>query len=284
MLRKLCSVWVLSCAFLFAQPSRSFFFIQLADPQFGMMPLQKDFHKERQNLARAVEAINRLRPDFVVVCGDLVNSPGNPLQIAAFRQTIASMDTSIPLYLVPGNHDVGNTPTPATLETYQKEFGKDYYSFVRHGTTFVVLNTSVLKNAKKVPIEASKQRTWIAKTLDEAREKHVRVIVFQHHPWFLKDADERDSYFNMPRWVRNKFLPSFDSSGVVSVYAGHLHSNAAGTYRRLKMITSGPVGMPLGFDPSGIRIVIVHPTSIEDKYYSLKRIPAKVELGEAKAK
>ena len=47
-----------------------FSFIQLADPQFGFM----DAAQERKNAESAVEHINRLKPRFVIVCGDLVNA------------------------------------------------------------------------------------------------------------------------------------------------------------------------------------------------------------------
>src|SRR5262245_52667031 len=52
-----------------------FFFIQLADPQFGFM----EDAQERKNAELAVQHINRLKPRFLVVCGDLVHPPpGTP--------------------------------------------------------------------------------------------------------------------------------------------------------------------------------------------------------------
>ncbi len=262
----------------YAQPTQPFFFVQLADPQFGMYPLQKDFHKERRNLSRAVEAINRLRPAFVVVCGDLVNRDGDEKQIAAFKQTISKLDRSIPIYLVAGNHDVGNTPTPATLQDYREVIGQDYYSFKQDGQRFVVLNSSLIKDPSRAPKEAVAQINWLQAVLDTVRNEHSSIIVFQHHPWFVKYPKEPNGYFNIPRKVRMKYLNLLESSGVTFVFAGHLHANASGSYKSLKMITSGPVGMPLGTSPSGIRIVIVRPTKIEHTYYPLKNIPRRIDL------
>ena len=54
-----------------------FFFIQLTDPQLGMFTDNKDFVQETANFEFAVAAVNRLKPAFVVITGDLVNKPGD---------------------------------------------------------------------------------------------------------------------------------------------------------------------------------------------------------------
>ena len=48
----------------------------------------------------------------------------------------------------------------------------------------------------------------------------------------------------------------FDEYGVEAVFSGHYHRNSYGEYNDIKMITTGPVGKPLGSDPSGFRIVM----------------------------
>lgn len=51
------------------------------------------------------------------------------------KAALKGIDPSIPLVFVSGNHDLGNTPTPATVEQYCKAWGDDYFSFwVRHYT------------------------------------------------------------------------------------------------------------------------------------------------------
>ena len=44
------------------------------------------------------------------------------------------------------------------------------------------------------------------------------------------------------------------------------------------MITTGPVGRPLGKDPSGFRIVTVHETDIHHQYYGMDDVPMKISL------
>ena len=73
--------------------------------------------------------------------------------------------------------------------------------------------------------------------------------MFQHHPWFLESADEPDAYFNIPLERRSRYLTWFREAGVSHVFAGHYHRNAGGFAGELEMVTTGPVGRPLGDDP-----------------------------------
>src|SRR6476659_6504922 len=112
-----------------ALPADAPFFLQMSDPQFGMYAGNKDFQQETINFEFAISTANRLRPRFVVICGDLINQAGNVAQAAEFHRIAAKLDPAIKLYNVAGNHDVENEPTPATLAAYRKGFGPDYYTF-----------------------------------------------------------------------------------------------------------------------------------------------------------
>src|SRR5438034_6325323 len=112
-----------------ADPQEINFFLQMSDPQFGMYSANKDYAQETVNFEFAIATANRLRPKFVVICGDLVNQAGNATQIAEFKRIAAKLDPAVKLYNVAGNHDVGNEPTPATLAAYRTNFGPDYYRF-----------------------------------------------------------------------------------------------------------------------------------------------------------
>ena len=50
-----------------------------------------------------------------------------------------------------GNHDVGNHPTPFTLETYRKEVGDDRFTFWAGGTGSIVLNSSLYSDPEGAP-------------------------------------------------------------------------------------------------------------------------------------
>src|SRR2546430_15844275 len=89
-----------------ARAAEPFFFIQLSDPQFGMFTNDKDFAQETANFEFAVATINRLKPAFVVITGDLINKPGDAAQVAEFKRIVKKIDSAISVYNVVGNHDI----------------------------------------------------------------------------------------------------------------------------------------------------------------------------------
>jgi 3',5'-cyclic AMP phosphodiesterase CpdA len=257
-----------------AQSGGETFFIQLADTQFGAFTSDRDFAQETANYEFAVANVNRLRPKFVVICGDLINKVGDPVQSSEYFRITKQIDPSIPVYAVSGNHDVGNEPTPETLAYYRANFGKDYYGF-REGDLYgIVLNSSLISAPSKAQADADRQEGWLKDELAKAAASGARhVVVFQHHSWFLESPNEPTQYFNIPIEQRKRYLDMLKGAGVRYVFAGHYHRNAFGTDGELEMITSGPVGVPLGNDPSGIRIVTVRADRIEHRYFTLGDIP-----------
>lgn len=84
------------------------------------------------------------KPRKLACCS--VSCPGGQLRGAQERDLKAALSgthPSIPLVFVSGNHDLGNTPTPGTVEDYCKAWGDDYFSFwVRN--LYVFINFYVL--------------------------------------------------------------------------------------------------------------------------------------------
>jgi serine/threonine-protein phosphatase CPPED1 len=251
-----------------------YFFVQLADPQLGASSGDRDFAQETANYEFTVASINRLRPKFVVICGDLINKTGDAVQSAEYFRITAKIDPSIKVYALPGNHDVGNDPTPESLEYYRSHFGPDYYSF-REGSIYgIALDSSVISSPSKVQAEADKQESWFKLELEKARVSTARhIVVFQHHSWFLQEPNEPSQYFNIPIEQRLRYLALLKMAGVRYVFAGHYHRNAFGKDGNLEMITNGPVSRPLGSDPIGFRIVTVKDSGMEHHYYSMGEIP-----------
>jgi 3',5'-cyclic AMP phosphodiesterase CpdA len=250
------------------------FFIQASDPQFGMFTKDADFRQETANWEFVIANVNRLHPAFLVVTGDLINKTGDPAELAEYKRINAKLDRTIHLYSVPGNHDVTNDPTPSSLALYREKIGPDYYSF-REGPVYgIVLNSSLFKAPGQVPDEAAKQERWLESELTKAKAANAMVVVFQHIPFFLEKPDEPDQYFNIPIETRRRILGLLHRYGVRSVFAGHYHRNSFGRDGNLEMITTGPAGMPIGPDPSGLRIAQVKESTIEQRYFGFGNIPS----------
>jgi serine/threonine-protein phosphatase CPPED1 len=255
------------------------FFVQLSDPQLGMFAADSNFVQETANLEFAVASLNRLKPEFVIVTGDLVNRPGDAAQIAEYRRIMAKLDPAIPLYNIAGNHDVRNAPTPASVEAYRREHGPDRFVLRHRGLVGIVLNSSLIHTPDSARAEYEAQERWLAAELEKVgREAPQHLLVFMHHPWFLTQPDEKDEYFNIPLERRKPHLELFRRSGVSHLFSGHYHRNSFGTDGAMEMVTTGPIGMPLGKDGSGMRVVIVRGSEIEHRYYEIDMIPKRIDL------
>jgi hypothetical protein len=72
--------------------SKPYTFFQMADTQFGFFNANKEFSRETKNMEKAIAESNRLKPAFVVICGDLVNKPGDLSQIAEYKRIAAQLN------------------------------------------------------------------------------------------------------------------------------------------------------------------------------------------------
>ncbi|WP_395810840.1 metallophosphoesterase [Daejeonella sp.] len=253
-------------------------FFQMADTQFGFFNANKEFSRETVNMEKAIAESNRLKPAFVVICGDLVNKPGDMAQIAEYKRIAAKLDPSIKLYSVSGNHDVENVPTIASLALYKKHFGDDRYTFRSGNVLGIILNSSLIKDPLLAPIEAANQLEWLIQVLKDAKKSNAQnIMVFMHHSLFLKDSNEPDEYFNINTERRNIYLNLFKTYGVKQVFAGHYHRNAYGKFGDMEMITTGPVGRPLGVDSSGFRIINVKGKIVDHRYFALDSLPVQLK-------
>jgi len=259
-----------------------FFFIQLSDPQFGFHAANANFEQETASFEFAVATVNRLRPAFVVITGDLVHLTGDPAQIAEYRRIVAKIDKSIPVHEVAGNHDVENVPTPETIAKYTRQFGPDRYTFKHAGLVGIVLNSTLAHSPQYALQNLAEQERWLKAELAKAKQEGARhIAVFQHHSLFLKSVDEADNYSNIPRERRIPYLALFREYGVKYVFCGHYHRNSVARDGDIEIVTTGPIGKPLGPAEerrSGLRIAIVRDDRIEHEFYDFSRLPNQVVL------
>jgi 3',5'-cyclic AMP phosphodiesterase CpdA len=256
---------------------KPFFFIQLTDPQFGFIEENRSIEKESALYQKAVDAINHLKPAFVVITGDLVNDRNNAAQLNEFRRITALISKDIPVWYSPGNHDIGQSPTRKDIDEFVRMYGHDRFSFRYGSSLFIGLNSCVIKSAPNDFEE--EQYLWLKDQL-EMNKDALHKVIFTHYPFFLKEPQEKDEYFNIEVPVRNKYLALFNEYHADAVFSGHLHNNASAVYGNLVMTTTSAVGRPLADVPSGFRIVYVYPARIESTYYSLEKIPATVYMQE----
>jgi len=173
-------------------------------------------------------------PAFAVHLGDIVHPmPAVPEYAEAarrFRELSAGL--SVPLHLVPGNHDIGDKPVdwmPAEIvcepfiERYRQTFGADWYAFEAgvpgHPARGIVLDAPLMNSG--LPAEAA-QRAWLEREL--AAHRGARRFVFIHYPPFVLEPGERPSYDNIDEPARGWLLGLLREHRVEALFAGHVHN------------------------------------------------------------
>lgn len=280
-----------------AERSSGFRFLFLADTQLGCYATFSGFTEEKvaqyaemgmqveavpavtgyewdaDRYREAVEIINATQPDLVLIGGDLIDDTNVEDQIDEFFEITAAIDDRIMVRWVPGNHDIAAdalAPTPESIQAYRDVFGPDRYSFRMQDTLFVALNTTVIDHPEHVQGEWESQLAFLTDELAHASRSDLdNIIVIGHHPLFVARPDEPDTYWNIPLERRIVILDLLHGAGVKIGFAGHWHRNATAMDGQFTQITSGPVGYPLGDDPSGYRIVDVTKGGLDHRYVPL---------------
>jgi len=244
---------------------KPFTFVQLSDPQMGFINDNRDVEPERELFTKTVEYINRTKPAFVVITGDFVNIRTDATQISAFKEITSLIDKNIPVYLVPGNHDIGLNPSGEEIDFYLNLYGYDRFYFTYGGVGFAGLNSCYIKAGTS---QEQEQLEWLKTAF--AKHKSNRNVIFLHHPFFANDINEEEAYFNLPVEKRKDYFALFKANNTTSVFAGHHHNNASGSYDGIDMITTSSIGKQLGNVKPGFREITVFPDFIVHRYVEIE--------------
>jgi L-ascorbate metabolism protein UlaG (beta-lactamase superfamily) len=246
-----------------AEAQEAFSFVQMCDPQFGMGGYGHDV----EEFQLAVDQINELNPDFVVICGDLVHD-ANDSTYSDFLRIRSGF--TMPSYLAPGNHDVGNVPNDTTLAFYRNTVGADYYDFSHNGYAFVVANTQLWK--ADVEGESDKHDRWFKKTLADKSKSELPLFVIGHIPLYLEDSEEEESYSNFPIGKRNEILGLFEQYEVLAYLTGHTHRTIIHQHKSTQLVSGETSSKNFDKRPMGFRIWEVSPDTIKHHFEAIQPV------------
>ena len=236
---------VLLCLSCTQRAHKSFSFVQLCDTQLGMGGYQHDVETFKQ----AVKQINELDPDFVVICGDLVND-ATDTSYSDFKSIMNGF--KIPCHVAPGNHDVGNIPNDTTLRYYRETIGKDYYDFQHKKHSFIVTNTQLWK--VDVENESEKHNNWFEETLKIHHAKQHPIFVIGHYPLYTESPEEDEHYFNIPVVKRKRILELLKKNNVIAFLTGHTHKLVVNNYENIQLVSGETTSKNFDDRPFGFRL------------------------------
>jgi len=250
-----------------------------SDPIFDDLP---DITFERETLLarETIEAANRLKPDALIVCGDMVNDCDSDEQRDLALGMADALDPAIELLWVTGNHDVAQNaydPTEDALRRYRATFGDDRYARSIEGVRLIVLNSTAI-HSDALPDERASNLAFLETELAAARASDEYPVVCSHHPWFLRTPDEvaRNPATGMaiPPEPRRMLLDIAEAGGLRTLLTGHMHQHMTRQTGALEQITTSSIGLPLGASPSGYQLVRVYADRVEHEAHDLPSGPA----------
>ena len=248
---------------------KPFSFVQLCDTQLGMGGYEHDL----KSFELAVNQINKLNPDFVIICGDLVHNPSDS-SFSDFKKIKDGL--KMPCYCAVGNHDIGNIPNDTTLSYYRKTIGKDYYEFKNKGYSFIVINSQLWK--VNVENESEKHNEWLKKTLKNQSLKQNPLFVIGHYPLFIDSPDEEEEYFNISPIKRQELLELFKQNNVIAYLSGHTHKTVINNYENIQLVSGETTSKNFDKNPLGFRLWEVSSDTIKHHFVPLQ--PSIISQGE----
>jgi hypothetical protein len=164
-----------------------------------------------------IDEVQRLRPDFVMGVGDMIEGYSGDLDAVEsewkeYKQLLEGL--TMPVHLVAGNHDIWDEPS---LELYKHHFGDPYYSFDVGDVHFLILDTSRWDSSSVLPDE---QIEWLKGDLEEHRNA-AYTLAFFHKPYWIETT---------AAGTPDRLHTIFADYGVDAVFTGHYHAYFSGEF------------------------------------------------------
>ncbi len=194
--------------------------LQISDLHLGRLP---EHDAARADVLR--EAIADVRPDLVVVTGDVCENPiESPDQVDEARPWLDALGAD---YVVtPGNHDMGNklsagkhSVTRGMFDRWTRNFNRGWERRDIEGWTVLTVNTQITGSGWP---EEEEQHSWLEEQLATAE----RAAVFMHMPLDLGPFGEgmaKADYWPVDPEPRGRLLPLLSQPKVRVLATGHLH-------------------------------------------------------------
>ena len=190
-----------------------------------------------------IDSILWQMPDIVMIPGD-ISKDGEKLSHQYISRELSRLtDAGIKVFVVPGNHDIGNIENAQYFDGSKRykaenitaeEFAEMYASFGYEGSmrdenslSYVtepfdgLVIIGIDSHSRKI---GKKTLDWICEQATNAREQDKQVIAMMHHPimeHFNGQTEMKsDAIIKEDENVRSRFM----EAGIHTVFTGHFHT------------------------------------------------------------
>jgi len=192
-------------------------------------------------LDRAVDRINDVDPDMVLVLGDLVQeAPGDAgtrERLHTVRDRLDGLDRSF--HVVPGNQDVLSMTASRMVEEVGAANDRPYFSVDLDGYRLIGLDTTQRKTDMHPlgGIVGARQREWLDRQLDTDRE----VFIASHHLLYARDLTDSIFFDDCPELAiaadKEYILDMTERPHVRGFINGHVHEEDHRSIRGIPHLT-----------------------------------------------
>jgi len=203
----------------------------------------------------AIDAVNKLNPDFVLTGGDLIfdalrgNKSRSDSLFVLYKNMVQQFN--MPIYHCLGNHDLfaiyEESPEDKNHPDYkygmfERHLGNSYYSFDHKGWHFIVLNSLDVTDDKRYRGSINElQMKWLKNNLERV-DKSTPIVVVTHIPlittWqFVNGGSGTRTVDNSA-----EVFQVFEDYNLKLVLQGHIHWTESGIVNnRFQFITGGSI-------------------------------------------
>jgi 3',5'-cyclic AMP phosphodiesterase CpdA len=241
--------------------------IQLSDLHIGL----KSHPEGEAHTRQAIALVNQLKPDLVIVSGDLSeNYPEARKQAYDLLKGL-----QVPYRVVPGNHDVHDDD----MSAHRAMWGADYYSFEARGFRFIGLNSQLMGNYDKFdapqPVpnrgKATQQSQEMFAWLASLPTSDKPTFVFQHIPITTDGAPDDKPYWGVHDPYRKQEIEQLRRLHVKDMFAGHWHNPHTKNVEGITVHIAPAVNYGIRTDHIGIMQYTIDPSGhVKEEMIPLK--------------
>ena len=195
-----------------------------------------DTHNSNQGEALLKAALKKGDASFLIHVGDFVNDPDLWNHRFFLTNMIEDIKPSLPVFLVPGNHDIDYNSTGkkrngrrVTPEIYESLYGSRNFDFIFNNCLFIICEVD-LRNPEAY-------LNYLQDILSKKGKEKKHIFVFRHYP--LKGLVD---YMGSSLPYEEKFFSLVESYKVTTCFFGHYHGYRRGQTARVNMIVLGGGG------------------------------------------